>query len=277
VTDGYFGTMNIPVVAGREFTERDSLKGPRVAVINEALARKHFPTEDPIGKRFSFETDAPKWYEIVGVVGNIKHRGLDSRDRAELYVPYRQPLFDSWTVRPMYLVVRTATDPLGVAAAVRREVNRLDSDQPISDVRTMDDRIGRSLTGRRFNMILFALFASLALTLAGIGIYGIVAYSVSERTHEIGVRLALGAQRRDVLAMIVGRGMVMTAIGTAVGLVSGLAVTRVMSSLLFGVSATDPATFALITAVLAAVALVACYIPARRATRVDPMRALRIE
>src|SRR6185295_494277 len=165
---------------------------------------KHFPTEDPIGKRFSFETDAPKWYEIVGVVGNIKHRGLDARDRAELYVPYRQPLFDSWTVRPMYLVVRTATNPLGVAAAVRREVNRLDSDQPISDVRTMDDRIGRSLTGRRFNMILFALFASLALTLAGIGIYGIVAYSVSERTHEIGVRLALGAQRRDVLAMIVG-------------------------------------------------------------------------
>jgi putative ABC transport system permease protein len=277
VTDGYFRAMNIPVVTGREFTERDSLKGPRVAVINEALARTHFPTEDPIGKRISFERDAPKWYEIVGIVGNIKHRGLDARDRAELYVPYRQPLFDSWTVRPMYLAVRTTTDPLGAVAAVRRGVNRLDPDQPISDVRTMDDRIDRSLAGRRFNMLLLGLFASLALTLAGIGIYGIVAYSVTERTHEIGVRLALGAQRRDVLAMVVGQGMVMTAIGTAVGLVLGLAATRAMSSLLFGVSATDPATFALITAVLAAVALVACYVPARRATRVDPMLALRHE
>jgi len=177
----------------------------------------------------------------------------------------------------MYLAVRTTADPLAVAATVRRELARIDRDQPISDVRTMDERIGRSLAGRRFNMVLLAIFASLALTLAGIGIYGIVAYSVTERTHEIGVRLALGAQRRDVMAMIVAQGMVMAVIGAAVGVVAALLLTRVMSSLLFGVSAADPVTFAAIPVLLGAVAFVACWVPARRATRVDPLVALRTE
>ena len=245
--------------------------------MNEALARKHWPNDSPIGKRVAFSRDEPQWYEIVGIVGNIKHRGLDAADRPELYVPYRQPLFASWTVRPMYVAVRTAGDPLAAAATVRRELARVDRDQPISDVRTMDERIGRSLAGRRFNMVLLAVFASLALTLAGIGIYGIVAYSVTERTHEIGVRLALGAQRRDVMAMIVAQGMAMTVIGTAIGVVSALLLARVMSSLLFGVSAADPVTFAAIPVLLAAVAFVACYVPARRATRVDPLVALRTE
>ena len=258
VTDGYFATMRIPVVKGREFSDRDTLSGPRVAVVNEALARKHWPNESPIGRRVAFSRDEPQWYEIVGIVGNIKHRGLDAADRPELYVPYRQPLFANWTVRPMYLAVRTDADPQAVAATVRRELARVDRDQPISDVRTMDERIGRSLAGRRFNMVLLAVFASLALTLAGIGIYGIVAYSVTERTHEIGVRLALGAQRRDVMAMIVAQGMVLTMIGTAVGVVSALLVTRMMSSLLFGVSAADPVTFVAIPVLLAAVAFVAC-------------------
>jgi len=277
VTDGFFSAMSIPLFKGREFTRRDSLKGPRVAVINEALARKLFPDEDPIGKRIAFEKDAPKWYEIVGIVGNIKHRGLDARDRAELYVPYRQPLFDSWTVRPMYLAVRTTTDPLDAVAAVRREVNRLDPDQPISDVRTMDERITRSLTGRRFSMLLLGLFASLALALAAVGIYGIVACSVTQRTHEIGVRVALGAQRGDVVAMVVRQGMALAAIGTLAGVAVALALVRVMSGLLFGVSAADPITFISIPMLLAIVSLVACYVPARRATRVDPMRALRSE
>ena len=177
----------------------------------------------------------------------------------------------------LYIVVRTAGDPLAAAATVRRELARVDRDQPISDVRTMDERIGRSLAGRRFNMVLHASFASLALTLAGIGIYGIAAFSVTERTHEIGVRLALGAQRRDVMTMIVAQGMAMTLIGTAIGVVSALLLARVMSSLLFGVSAADRVTFTAIPVLLAAVAFVACYIPARRATRVDPLLALRTE
>jgi predicted permease len=269
--------MKIPVVKGREFTDRDRLSGPRVAVVNEALARKHFAGENPIGRRVAFSRDQPQWYEIVGVVGNVKHRGLDAADRAELYLPYRQPLFSNWTVRPMQVVVRTAGDPLMAAATMRREIARIDAEQPISDVRTMDERIGRSLESRRFNMILLAAFAVLALALAAIGIYGLIAYAVTERTHEIGVRLALGAQRRDVMAMIVAQGMAMTAAGTAAGIVSALLVTRLMSSLLFGVSTVDPITFTAIPVLLAAVAFVACYVPARRATRVDPLVALRTE
>jgi putative ABC transport system permease protein len=277
VTDGYFAAMRIPVVTGREFTDRDTLAGPRVAVINDALARKHWPDRSPIGQRVAFSQDDPQWYEIVGVAGNVKHRGLDAADRPELYVPYRQPLFSSWTVRPMYVVVRTAGDPLASAATVRRALAQVDAEQPISDVRSMDARIGRSLAGRRFHMVVLAVFASLALTLAAIGIYGIVAYAVTERTHEIGVRLALGAQRRDVMAMIVIQGMAMTLGGTAIGIAVALAATRVMASLLFGVSAVDPVTFTTIPLMLAAVAFLACYIPARRATRVDPLIALRTE
>jgi putative ABC transport system permease protein len=277
VTDGFFAAMHIPVVKGREFTARDSLASARVLVINEALARKHFPTENPIGKRIAFTTDSPRWYEIVGIAGNIKHQGLDARDRPELYVPYRQPLFDSWTVRPMYVVVRTAGEPLAAATAIRHEINRLDPDQPISNVRTMDERIARSLGGRRFNMVMLGLFAGLALTLAAVGIYGIVAYSVTERTHEIGVRVALGAQRRDVIAMVVRHGMIMSLVGTCVGLAAAFAIVRVMSGLLYGVSAADPMTFLAIPVLLLAVALAACYIPARRATLVDPMIALRNE
>jgi len=277
VTDGYFQTMKVPLVKGREFTDRDRLGAPRVAVVNESLARKHFPDGRVIGRRVAFSRNEPQWYEIVGIVGNIKHRGLDASDRPEMYVPYRQPLFSNWTVRPMQVVVRTAGDPLAAAATVRREIARLDPDQPISDVRTMDERIGRSLESRRFNMILLAAFAALALALAAIGIYGILAYAVTERTHEIGVRLALGAQRRDVLSMIVAQGMAMTGAGAAIGVVAALAVTRLMSSLLFGISAADPMTFAAIPLLLGVVAFVACYVPARRATRVDPLVALRTE
>ena len=277
VADGYFAAMKIPILKGREFTERDSLGHPRVAVVNEALARKHWPDASPIGKRVSFSRDDPQWYEIVGVAGNIKHRGLDARDRPELYVPYRQPLFAGWTVRPMYVVVRTTTAPAGAVAAVRREVARVDRDQPISDVRTMDERIDHSLSSRRFSLVLLAAFASLALTLAAIGIYGIVAYSVTERTREIGVRLALGAQRRDVLGMVIGQGMTMIGTGTVIGVAAALLLTRLMSSLLFGISAADPITFLAIPILLVAVAFVACYVPARRATRVDPLQALRSE
>jgi len=277
VTDGYFGVLNTPVITGRDFGNRDTLSSTLVAVVNDAFAQKHFPNGNAIGQRVSFESDTPKWREIVGVVGNIKHRGLDARDRPELYVPYRQPLFESWTVRPMFVVVRTGGDPLAAAPAIRREIASIDRDQPISDVRPMDERIDRSLTGRRFNTVLLGLFAALALALAAVGIYGIVAYSVTERTHEIGVRVALGAQRRDVVGMLMRQGLTMTAAGTLVGIAGALALTRVIAGLLFGVGAADPITFTAIPLLLAAVAVAACYIPARRATRVDPMRALRTE
>ena len=277
VTDGYFAAMGIPIVTGREFTERDALNQPRVAVVNDAMAKKHWPHESPIGKRVSFSTNEPHWYEIVGVAGNIKHRALEAVDRPELYVPYRQPLFAGWTVRPMYVIARTSADPASIVAIARHEIARVDPDQPISDVRTMDERIGRSLSSRRFSMVLLALFAGLALTLAAVGIYGIVAYSVTERTHEIGVRVALGAQRRDVMAMVVGQGMTMTIVGTAIGVAASAALARLMSSLLFGVSAVDPVTFVAIPLLLIAVALAACYVPARRAMRVDPLETLRSE
>jgi putative ABC transport system permease protein len=277
VTDGYFAAMGIPIVAGREFSDRDALNQPRVAVVNGAMAKKHWPHENPIGRRVSFSTNEPHWYEIVGVAGNIKHRALEAADRPELYVPYRQPLFAGWTVRPMYVIARTSADPASTVAIARHEVARVDRDQPISDVRTMEERIGRSLSSRRFNMVLLALFAGLALTLAAVGIYGIVAYSVTERTHEIGVRVALGAQRRDVMAMVVRQGMAMTLVGTAIGVAASAALARLMSSLLFGVSAVDPATFVAIPLLLIAVALAACYVPARRAMRVDPLQTLRAE
>ena len=276
-THGYFETMGIPLREGRTFAARDTRASGRVAVVNDAFARKHFPAGGAIGARVSFTRDEPVWYEIVGIVGDIKHRGLDTATRPELYTPYRQPLFADWTVRPMHVVVRTAAEPLAAVPIVRREIARLDPDQPISDVRTMDARIDRSLKDRRFNMVLLGVFASFALTLAAIGIYGIVAYSVTQRTHEIGVRVALGAQRRDIIRMVVTQGMTMTAIGTAVGLAAAFGVTRVMSSLLFGVSAADPITFVLIPLLLLAVAAWACYVPARRATRVDPIIALRCE
>jgi len=277
VTDGYFRVTGIPIVNGREFAPDDSLRVRRVAVVNDAFARKHFPRGDAIGKRVAFEQDAPAWYEIVGIAGNIKHRGLDAADRPELYVPYRQPLFANWTVRPMYVVIRTDIDPLDAVSAVRRELARVDPTQPIADVRTMSERINRSLTGWRFNATLLALFAGLALTLAAVGIYGVLAYSVTERTHEIGVRLALGATRGAVLRLVVGEGMRLTLAGIAIGLGAAWAVTQVLRGLLFGVSPHDPVTFAAIAALLATIAFIASYLPGRRATRVDPIDTLRYD
>jgi putative ABC transport system permease protein len=277
VTDGYFGAMGIPIVAGREFTARDAGSAPRVAVVNEAFARKHFPGGAAIGQRVSFEQDTPQWYQIVGIAGNVKHRGLDAPDRPELYVPYRQPLFASWTVRPMYVVVRTAAVPASALPMVRRDLAGIDPDQPISDARSMEERIAGSLAARRFNMALLGMFAGLALTLAAVGIYGVVAYSVTDRVHEIGVRVALGAQPRDVVAMIMREGLAATLVGTIAGIAAALTVTRVMSTLLFGVGAADPLTFTVIPLLLVVVAAAACYIPARRATRVDPLQALRTE
>ena len=265
--------MGIPVNAGRTFTNQDTQQTTPVVIINEALARKIFPGEDPVGKRLTVWRDEKFMREIVGVVGNVKPSALDAEDDAlQLYVPHAQ---DPSNV--MSLVIRTKGEPTTLAAAVRREVLALDRDQPVYDVKTMEDVVAAAVAPRRAPMLLFSVFASVALLLAAVGIYGVISYSVTRRTHEIGIRMALGAQTSDVLKMVVGRGMALTLIGISIGLIAAFALTRVMSSLLYGVSATDPLTFAVVAVLLAAVALVASYIPARRATKIDPMVALRYE
>jgi putative ABC transport system permease protein len=277
VTPGYFTSMGIPLLSGRDFTRRDLPDTQQVAIVNSAFARKFWPSGNAIGKRISFSTDNPKWYEIVGVVGNVKHRGLDLVDHPELYIPAFQPLFAPGNVPALYLTVRTAIDPMQVTGIVRNEVSAIDRDQPIASLMTMDQRISDSIAPRRFNMFLFGLFAALALVLAAIGIYGIMAFSVAQRTHEIGVRMALGANTSDVLKLILSNGFRLALIGIVVGVGIAFAATRLLSTMLYEVSATDPAIFLLDALLLGAAALLACYIPARRATKVDPIVALRYE
>jgi putative ABC transport system permease protein len=277
VSPNYFHTMQIPLLGGRDFTRRDLPDTPPVAIVNSAFARKFWSDGNAIGKRISFSTNNPKWYEIVGVVGNVKHRGLDIADSPELYIPVFQPLFADGYVPPLYVAVRTVNDPALAGGVMRGEVAAIDRDQPVYSLLTMDQRIADSVAPRRFNMFILGLFASLALVLAAIGIYGIMAFSVAQRTHEIGVRMALGASGSDVLKLVLSNGFKLALIGIVVGLLAAVAATRVLSSLLYGVSATDPAIFIIDAMLLAVAALLACYIPARRATKVDPLVALRYE
>ena len=277
VSAGYFGAMSIPLLKGRDFDARDLPGTPQVAIVNQALARKYWPNGQALGKRISFSTRNPKWYEIVGIVGNVKHRGLDIEDKPEFYIPFLQPLFADANVPPMYVAIRSSIEPSSLAAVVRKEVATIDPDQPVSNMLTMDQRIADSVAPRRFNMFLLGLFAALALLLAAIGIYGLMAFSVAQRTHEIGVRMALGARAEDVLRLVVTHGFKLALIGIAVGLGAAFALTRLMQNLLFDVSPTDTATFVIDSMLLAAVGLLACVIPARRATKVDPLVALRYE
>jgi predicted permease len=273
VTPDYFKAMGIPLIKGRALTEADREDTPRALIINEALARKYWPNEEALGKRLGFdEADKQVWWEVVGIVGNVKHERLDREAKPEMYVPYQQSPKNF-----MSLVVRTAADPAGMAAAVRSQVLAVDPDQPVFDIKTMDERLSKSVAQSRFTMLLLAVFSGLALTLSAVGVYGVMAYTVTQRTHEIGVRVALGAQQRDVLKLVLGQGMKWTLAGVGVGLAAALILTRVMSSLLYGVTATDPLTFIAVAALLSAVALLACFIPARRALKVDPMEALRYE
>ena len=268
----YLSAMGIPLIKGRGFTERDAKDAPQVMLVNETLARRFFPGEDPVGKRatvYPFETPC----EIVGVVGDVKHRGLDVESGPEFYISYLQAPQPS-----MYLVARTTlAEPGALASSIQSAVQQIDKDQPIADVRTMSQLLNEATAARRFNMLLLGVFALLALVLASVGIFGVMSYMVTQRTHEIGIRMALGARVSDVVRLIVGRGMTLVLIGVSVGLAGAFAVTRVMKGLLYGVSATDPLTFVGVSLVLSAVALVACLIPARRAARVDPMIALRNE
>lgn len=270
---GYFRTMGIPLLAGREFTEQDDTRAPRVMLINETMARKFWPNANPIGQHVTMlDWGPPLEGEIAGVVGDVKTNGLDEVTGPMIYWPnYQFPqLFNS-------LVVRSDADPMSLVAGVKSAVWSVDKNQTVSEIKSMDQVLADSLARRRLYMLLLGVFAAAALLLAAVGIYGVMAYSVSQRTHEIGIRLALGAERRDVLCLVLRQGMGVTMIGVAIGLAAAFGLTRLMSSLLFGVSASDPFTFAAVAALLFGIALVACYIPARRAMRVDLMVASRYE
>ncbi|HEY7290932.1 MAG TPA: ABC transporter permease [Vicinamibacterales bacterium] len=269
--NGYFETMRLPLVRGRFFTEREQHTTSNVVIVNETLAQRYFANTDPLGQSLVISMTNPNVpTEIIGVVADAKFSDLQSELRPQTYWPHPQLAYGAMT-----FTVRTAADPAGYAAAVAREIHAIDKDQPLSDVRTMDQWIARTLSQARFSSFLLAVFAALALMLAAIGIYGVMSYAVSQRTSEIGIRLALGAERRDILRLVVGDGVRLTTIGLGLGVALALGLSRTVSALLYETRGTDPATFAGVLVMLATVALVACYIPARRAARIEPTEALR--
>ena len=277
VSPGYFETMRIRLLGGRLFDDHDGPDAPSVAIINEAMARKFWPNEDPLGKRFRFNLigGSFRFFQIVGIVDDVKQMGLDEPAKEEMYFPYWQAQGNYMV--PSTLVVHTRGDPTSVARAVREAVWSVDRDQPVSEIATMDDILDREVEPRRVQAVLLGGLAALALTLACVGIYGVMAYLVTQRNREIGIRVALGAHRGDILSLILGRGAKLTLAGVSIGLVAALPITRLMGALLFGVSPMDPLTFAGVAFLLISVALVACYIPAWRAMRVDPIVALRFD
>ena len=269
VDQHYFSVMRIPLLRGRNFTEQEVSESAKVVIISDLLARRVFPDEEPIGKRLLLVL-AKEPYEIIGIVGDIRDRALEINPFPAMYLPSNQA---SWT----NVVVRTNGDPASLAAAVRKEVHAIDPDQPVAAMRTMNEWMDTSVSGPRYRTALLALFAFVALVLASTGIYGVMSYSVSQRTHEIGVRIALGARGVDVMKLVVRQGMTLVIVGVALGVLGAVALTRVMSTLLFGVTAKDPLTFVAVAVLLTLVAFVACYLPAQRATKVDPLVALRYE
>ena len=274
ITPNYFGAIGITLLTGRDFTNADARDAAKVTIIDERLAREYWPNESPLGKRIRFgpPEDNEPWHTIVGVVGEVKHESLNLTRRKSVYLPHAQI-----SIGGMALAVRTRAYPESLAAAIRDQVKELDPNQPVTAVRTMSEVISRSVWQPRLYAILFGVFAAVALLLASVGIYGVMSYTVAQRTHEIGIRMALGAGRGDVLRLVITQGMWLVLVGVGIGVLASLALTRLMQSLLFGVGATDPVTFAGVTVLLAAAALIACYVPARRATKVDPMIALRYE
>jgi putative ABC transport system permease protein len=272
-TPDYFRAMGLRLIRGRWFTDQDSLGARTVAIINESLARRLWPNQNPIGKRLDIGlAEKPNWQEIVGVMADVKRDGLDASTTSEIAVPFAQ-----LPASAMAVVIRSTADPATLAAAVRQRVAEVDKEQPIYNVRTMQQVISTSLSGRRMSTILLASFAGCAMLLAGIGIYGVVSYWVAQRTREIGIRSALGAKQTDILRLVLGHGMLLAAIGTGIGLAASFALTQFLKTLLFGVTSHDLTTLAAVAATLIGVALLACYIPARRATKVDPLAALRFQ
>jgi putative ABC transport system permease protein len=271
VTPRYFNAIGIPLTKGRYFTEGDGDEAPRVAIINAAAASRYWPQEDPLGKHITIDFERePR--EIVGVVGNVRHLGLDQQEPLQVYIPHSQI-----GSAAMCLVVRTTSDPLNLAASVRAAVEAVDNDQPVYDIQTMEQRLSDSVSPRRFNMFLLGIFAAIALVLAGGGTYGVMSYYVTQQTHDIGIRMALGADQVKVLTLVLGKGLVILFSALAIGVAVAFAFSRVMSGLLFGISTFDLTSILAASVLLTTVGLLACYIPARRASRVDPMVALRYE
>src|SRR6185369_10748695 len=270
VSPGYFAAMNIPLLQGRDFSDRDTTNAPLVLIVNESFIRQFNLGTNVLGRRLKVSDSSQRESEIIGVVKDVKGNDLAAPSRGAMYRTYKQICRGK-----MALVIRTQRDPSDVTRAVRAELDQLDKDLPIENVRTMTQLVESSVSQRKLSVRLLSGFAGIALLLAAIGLYGVLAYTVTQRTREIGVRTALGAQQRDVLGLVLGQGMRLTLAGLVVGLAGAFALTRVLQHLLFEIKPTDPLTFAIIPVMLAAVALLACWLPARRAARIDPMEALR--
>jgi putative ABC transport system permease protein len=272
ITPEYFSALKVPLLRGRFFNEADHAEAPLVVIVNNAFAQKWWPNQDALGKRITFSNPTEpdvKWITVVGVVGDMRHRGLDVEPKPEFYFAHNQR-----PNRAMIMAVRSAQDPRSLTSAIRNEIRRLDPDQPVANVRTLEQVTADSIAPRRLSVVLIGVFAVVALVLASVGIYGVMSFLVVQRTHEIGVRMALGAQRRDVFKLVIGRAAKLVAIGSAIGLVLAVISSRALGAMLYNVAALDVSTFALVTIALAVVALLASYIPARRATKADPMIAL---
>ena len=276
ISAGYLQAIGIPLRQGRYFAESDNQQSLPVAIVNETMARASWPNEDPLGKRFRLGSRNAPWLTVVGVAVDVRQTGMDAPVKAEMYFPYRQIASHMW-YSPRDLVIRTTGDPMSLVDAVRHEIHAVDPNQPITNIATMEELLIEETGPRRLGSILLSVYAGLALLLSALGIYGVLAHFVVQQTQEIGIRAALGAERWDILAMVIKKGMSWTLLGVAIGSLAALALTRLMTNLLFGVSATDPKTFALVPLLLIAVAFAACWIPARRATKIDPMLALRYE
>jgi len=272
VSPDYFRTMGIPLIEGRYFTEHDTKGEPETVIVDEALAQRFWPNESPIGKRLRRGDDSGAWRTVVGVIRTAKQYSSEKEPPIAAYFPFEQ-----YAARSMYLVARTVPDPAGMVTAIVREIQGVDPEMPVFDVSSMEQRLSDSLARRRFSMLLLGVFAVIALLLAVTGIYGVMTYAVHQQTHELGIRVALGARPRDVIGLVIRQGMTLALTGAMIGLLAAFGLTRLMVKLLFSVSTTDPLTFISIAALLALVALAACWIPARRAARVDPMVALRYQ
>ena len=278
ISEDYFRAMGVPLLKGRYFLASDREDAPGVVIINEAMT-SFWPDEDPVGKRINLGVPGSPWLTIVGIAKDIKHQGLDIRPKPEMYFLHSQNAYSNalgvW--RSVTVVARTASSPISIAGPIKSVVQTIDKDLPVARIQTMEEVLSNSVSQPRFTMLLLAVFAVLALALAAVGVYGVMSFSVAQRTHELGIRMALGADARDVMKLVLREGLVIVSMGVGIGLALAFLATRLISSFLYNVSASDPLTFLSISLLLVGVALGACLVPGRRATKVDPMEALRYE